>query len=153
MSKEQAIRFMLLTKEDKDLKQKYQGIVNKYEGKNLTKEEQEKIILEEVIPLAKSKGYDFSLGDFQELLQSAKKQLTDEELEQTVGGRGRFTDHKYVYTCELVTGDTTFFMYLFNRISGCANYEWNKSASNTGSCFDCMHLKKTESPYNMNTGQ
>ena len=33
MSKEQAMRFMLLTEVDEDLKQKYQGIVNKYEEK------------------------------------------------------------------------------------------------------------------------
>ena len=94
MSKEQAMRFMLLTEADEDLKREYRGIVNRYEVKNLTEQEQEKIILEEVIPLAKSKGYDFSLGDFQELLQPAKKQLTDEELDEAVGGRGQFSSQK-----------------------------------------------------------
>ncbi|MDD4169456.1 MAG: hypothetical protein PHD36_04220 [Desulfotomaculaceae bacterium] len=91
MSKEQAIRFMMLTERDEELKGKYQGIVNKYEGKNFTEEKRKKIILEEVIPLAKTKGFDFSTGDFQELLQPAKKQLTDEELDQAVGGRGVIT--------------------------------------------------------------
>ena len=50
--------------------------------------EQEKIILEEVIPLAKTKGFDFSTEDFQKLLQPAKKQLTDEELIKRLGVEG-----------------------------------------------------------------
>jgi hypothetical protein len=67
MPKENALRFMMLAKTHEDVKRQYKDILNKYVGKDLTKEEHERIILQEVIPLAKSMGFDFSLEDFQKL--------------------------------------------------------------------------------------
>ena len=119
MSKEQAMRFMLLTEADEDLKREYRGIVNRYEVKNLTEQEQEKIILEEVIPLASSKGFDLSTEDFKELLQPVKKQLIDAELDQAVGGRGQFFDPVggYTFFCELTPDDETFWRIYKGSVS------------------------------------
>lgn len=78
--------------------------------------------------------------------QAAKKQLTDGELEQAVGGREQYEDSRYVYTCELVVGYTSFILHLFHSGIKCAYYEWNKTASNSGLCFGCTHLKIDEKP-------
>lgn len=145
MSKEQAIRFLLLTERDEELKSKYKGIVNKYEGKNLTEEEYEKIIPAEVIPLAKSLGFDFSAGDFRELLQPVKKQLTDEELDEAVGGRGQFSRQfapiEFTYLCELAPDDETFRMYYEKYLHNCPNYEpLSQNSALTKCCDICKHI-------------
>lgn len=143
MPKEQVLRSIVFTERDEELRRKYQSIVDKYEGKGLTEEEYERAVWDEVISLAKGIGFDTGTGNFRELLYDSK-QLTDEELDAAVGGKGQFTrmdaDYTYTYSCELVTGDATFLLYLFNRIRGCANYQWDESASNTRSCADCKHL-------------
>ncbi|HCF70903.1 MAG TPA: hypothetical protein DER33_04835 [Syntrophomonas sp.] len=70
-----------------------------------------------MIPLARSTGFDF-----QELLQPVKKQLTDEELDKAVGGRGQFAE----FSCELALDDETFRMYYesFTR-NNCPSFEHN----------------------------
>ncbi|MGI6711838.1 MAG: hypothetical protein ACOX4L_03765 [Bacillota bacterium] len=144
MSKEQAISFLLLTVRDEELKRKYKGILNKYEGKSLTEGEQKKIILEEVIPLAKSLGFDFSTEDFRELLQPVKKLLTDEELDEAVGGRGQFSEVysilEFTYTCELAPDDETFRMYYMNNAQNCLSYEPLSQHIYKRCCDTCKHI-------------
>ncbi|MBP7331142.1 MAG: hypothetical protein BWY65_01033 [Firmicutes bacterium ADurb.Bin373] len=147
MSKEQALRFMLLTEGDEDLKREFRSIVNRYKVKNLTEQEQEKIILEEMIPLAGSKGFDLSTEDFKELLQSVEKQLTDAELGQAVGGRGQFlvpaTEH--IIFCELAPDDETFLrIYKGSGDVYCPSHEYIFRGMTYGrkSCSTCKHYQK-----------
>ena len=147
MSKEQAMRFMLLTEADEDLKREYRGIVNRYEVKNLTEQEQEKTILEEAIPLASSKGFDLSTEDFKELLQPVKKQLIDAELDQAVGGRGQFFDPVggYTFFCELTPDDETFWrIYKGSGRVYCPSHEYCFPGMPYGrkSCITCKHFQK-----------
>lgn len=147
MSKEQALRFMLLTEGDEDLKREFRSIVNRYKVKNLTEQEQEKIILEEMIPLAGSKGFDLSTEDFKELLQSVEKQLTDAELGQAVGGRGQFFDPVggYTFFCELTPDDETF-LRTYKGSGGvyCPSHEYRIPGMPYGrkSCITCKHFQR-----------
>lgn len=128
MSKEEVTRFLLFTEQFKELNGRYQGIVGKYEGKGLTDREYEKVISEEVIPLAESVGCHFSLAEFLETILSAGGQLTDDELDKAVGGRGEYTDVRHVpftisikYSCEMAPDDETF-ATRFHGYDGCPDY-------------------------------
>lgn len=146
MSKEQAIRFMLHIERDEELKRKYQDIKNKYEEKNLTKEEQEKIIMEEVIPLAKSMNFDFCTGDFQELLQPEKQQLNDEELDEVVGGSGQFISGNLKYSCEKIHNNEEFRRFAMAERNYCPFFEfgnqpWVTRTVGKNHCNNCLYFK------------
>lgn len=130
-SKEQAYRFMMFTEVNEDLKQRYQSIMSKFEGKDLTKEEQTEIIRTEVMPLAKSIGFDFGTEDFRELLQPATMQLTDEELDKAVGGLIEFTTvDKKRHVCYFLDNSLrsayAFRDYFFIEVGTCPHYVFKK---------------------------
>ncbi|MGI6358363.1 MAG: hypothetical protein ACOX2K_06705 [Bacillota bacterium] len=138
VAKQQALRFILLTEVDEELKQKYQDLTNQLERKQSTGEDWERIVLDQVIPLAKGVGFDFSVGDFREMLQLAHRQLTDEELNRAVGGAAQIGP----LSCELVPDKATFRARLKRWYdSECPHFsrQWDGTVSTT--CWDCKHLQ------------
>ncbi len=143
---------MLIVNKDEELKGKYTSIVNKCESEDLSDKEWDKVIQEELIPLAKATGFDISLEDFKSLQKLTAKNLADDELEQIVGGMGKFV--KYVYkipsylSCELAPNDQTFINY-YNANNppyegnGCLNFAFDlmRLGSNPRkACVCCKHL-------------
>jgi predicted ribosomally synthesized peptide with nif11-like leader len=93
MSKENAKNFMTALGKDKELKSAYLGVMVKYEDKSLSEDKWSKIVQEEVIPLAKERGYDFNTEEF-EALQKQTEKLSDEELDHVTGGSTQFATLK-----------------------------------------------------------
>jgi hypothetical protein len=102
MSKANAQKFIKLMEEDEKLKAQVEKIVGKHSKKNLTREAAEKLINEEIMPIAKQKGLEFT---YAELLNSNGK-LSDDELDKVVGGvtdgNGNWMTMCY-YCCNLWT--------------------------------------------------
>lgn len=103
MSKENVGRFLAFIQGNEEYKKKFECISNKYEGKKFTEKEKDKIILEEVIPIAKSIGYDFTVDEFHEVLKPVNRELTDEELDEAVGGRGQIIVYEKILCFEYAT--------------------------------------------------
>lgn len=89
MSQENLKRFNEAASRDESLKGKLAAIANRHGGQELDESQLYAVWEDEVLPLARSKGYDFTLEDVREL-QAAKSvrvnQLTDDELNAIVGG-------------------------------------------------------------------
>lgn len=72
--------------EDEAAKQKLQSVSQKLGTVN-SEEDAKKIITSELVPLAKSKGYNITAGEFIEFLKNANTELTDDALAMASGGR------------------------------------------------------------------
>lgn len=151
MSKENALRFMLLMDKDEELERNYGNIRVKYEDQHLSEEERDKIVLEEVIPLAKAAGFDLSLEDMKALYKPVGRELADEELDEVVGGRGEFTiTHqntigitRFTYYCELAPDNQTFIARKKASLGNdCPDYRWQGIGSNLDRCcIECVNFK------------
>ncbi|GEM_PF-2503611 len=96
MSKKNMLVFLTLLETDKDFKAKYDGIVQKYEGKDLPEAEKEKLMRKEFVHLAKSNGIEFSLEDFAEMGKPGIEEIPDDELDKATGGKVEFiAENKY----------------------------------------------------------
>lgn len=145
MSKENALRFMLLTEEDQALRDKCNGATDRCAGWVLTEEERERVIREEIMPAAKSVGCEFSLEEFLEALPGSRP-LADDELDKAVGGRGQYThtyrfptsSHSITYVCEKAPNDTAF-LRAFNG-GGCPWFERYCDFEGFPRCSLCKHL-------------
>ncbi len=146
MSKDNFFRFIMLTDLDKDLKKKYEEIMDKCKFKTLTKGNWDKVIKEELIPLAKENGFEFSLEDMKEQEKPTYGEISDDDLEQVAGGRAEYThtynfgkgDIRKKYSCEFASDESTFEL-IFNLNSRCPNYSERVSAG--VSCSSCNNLK------------
>ena len=65
MSMKNVMEFFEKVRTDKDLKSKYQDILDNLRGKSIT-EELLKTVEQELISLAKSAGYDFSVEELED---------------------------------------------------------------------------------------
>jgi predicted ribosomally synthesized peptide with nif11-like leader len=146
MSKENAIRFMMLRDKDDALKAGWSNIMGKYEGKNVSKDEWDKVLKEEVIPFAKEHGYDFSPEDLKELEKPAEGRLSDEELGRVAGGFGDWVIEGIRFYCDRVPDDQTFFKRVTGGSNnGCPDFivkenRWNEPRDNSISCPNCGNL-------------
>lgn len=93
MSIENAIGFFEKVRTDQDLKSKYQNILGSLREKSIT-EKLVKTVEQEVISLAKSTGYDFSVEELKDYKKTEPKQLSEEELDMIVGGKAEFKENK-----------------------------------------------------------
>ena len=150
MSKENAIRFMMVKDKDEAIKNAFDAIMGKYQGKILSKNDQDKVLKEEIIPLAKQYGYEFTLEDFAELQTEGK--LSDEELGQITGGRGEYSDSHTlnspfgpipvttVFSCDYASDNETFRTRCKYGDTNCPDFEYNGNGDRRKICYNCAHL-------------
>ncbi len=104
---------------------------------------------EEIIPLAKENGFDFSLEDMKELGKSNANTLSDDELEQVAGGRGQFSTSYSYYEqtiistlfCELAPDDSTFITLYNSFPNNCLDFVHVGCGSSHIFCGNCKHLQ------------
>ncbi len=130
MSKDDLIRFIMQTEVDKSLKEKYNVIMDKLKG--------DKAITEELIPLAKENGFEFSLEDMKELWKDPKTELSDDELERVAGGEFRF---RFVQICKANVDQATFKLYRAQDTNECPNYVIKFSPPTPRACLTCINYE------------
>jgi predicted ribosomally synthesized peptide with nif11-like leader len=90
MSKENVKKFYEALAEDKALQAKSIAIGKKYEGQKLDEAQSNLIYQEELVPLAKDAGYDFTLAELKEYgaadKESGMREVSEEELAAVAGG-------------------------------------------------------------------
>ncbi|HEX2926372.1 MAG TPA: hypothetical protein VHP38_08985 [Ruminiclostridium sp.] len=152
MAKETALRFMMIVEKDKEIRIAFDSIMGKYEGKNLSKDEWDKVIQNEVIPFAKKYGYDFTPEDLAELQKTAGGKMSDEELDRVVGGRGEFSqiDKGWIYTmilttfCDFMPDDQTFKTRYEEFPTDCPDYVWDGTPGcSKRMCANCAHCQNS----------
>jgi len=147
MSKENAVRFMMMKDKDEDMKSAYDDIIRKYEGKKLSKAEWDMAIQEEVIPLAKKYGFDFTPENFTELLKTADGKLSDEELGEVVGGQGQFSVRHQrgmpfgdtTTYCDCAPDDATFITRYGQSPTDCPDYVCSNTDAPQRTCRHCKN--------------
>jgi hypothetical protein len=155
MSKENAIRFLMAKDKDEGLKSAFKTIMDKYAG-NLSEDEIDKMLQEEIIPLAKEYGYDFTPEDFKELQKPDAHRLSDEKLDGVTGGRGQFvvpgvTKELNLFTitlsCDFMPCDEIFKRYLDQKQNGC-NY-FVPAGTQVHACKSCANLRALRKDQNV----
>ncbi len=150
MSKENALRFMIVKDKDKTIKKDMNAIMGRYERKNLSEDEWDGVLKEEIIPLAKKYGYDFTPEDLKELQNLTEGELSDEELDEVAGGQGQITltfrnrYHSimtYKATCDYMPDDQTFRMRYDQYPTDCPNYVWFGNGNNVPTCKGCANCR------------
>jgi hypothetical protein len=105
--------------------------MGKYERKKLSEDEWDYILKEEIMPLAKKNGFDFTQEDFEQLQNPIEGKLSEEELDKVTGGRGEITlsfrnkyHHNITYHayCDYVPDDQTFRMRYDQNPTDCPNF-------------------------------
>lgn len=151
MSRENAIRFMMMKDKDEGLKNAFDAVMGKYEGIILSKDDQDQVFREEIIPFAREYGYDLSPEDLGELQTEGK--LSEEELDQITGGKGETSCSYSIYgiygpvtmtvidSCDYAPDNETF----INRFTGwpdanCPDYVYCGSGPDYRRCPSCAHL-------------
>ena len=90
MSKENVRLFNEKVSADKALQGKLHALNERHEGEELSDEKMMRIYEEDVLPLARECGFDFSMEDLKEyarvLSQSSPGELTEDELDAVAGG-------------------------------------------------------------------
>jgi len=90
VSVENIKRFYDALAKDEALRNMFKEIAKKYEGQKPDDEQADSICEKELIPFAKSAGYDFTLEELKEYSRDAAKpatrQLSEEELAAVAGG-------------------------------------------------------------------
>jgi hypothetical protein len=131
MSKENVLLFMMNKDKNENLKSAYDSVLSKHQGKNLSEDEWDGVLIEEIIPLAKKCGFDFTPEDLKELQKPAEGELSDKELDGVNGGRGEITltfRNRYHHTmtykayCDYAPDDQTFRMRYDQYPTDCPNY-------------------------------
>jgi len=91
MSKENVKLFYEALAKDKALQEKAIAIGKKYESQKLDDAKTNFIYQQELVPLAKDAGYDFTLAELQEYASEIKKpgmrEVSEEELTAVAGGQ------------------------------------------------------------------
>ncbi|HHW47907.1 MAG TPA: Nif11 family protein [Clostridiaceae bacterium] len=92
MSEENVKLFYEMLAENRDLQEKVKKAGEKYTGQNMDKETVELIMQNELLPLAKEAGFEFTLEELKEFAQinyqGETGMLSDDELNAVVGGAG-----------------------------------------------------------------
>jgi hypothetical protein len=154
MSIENAMGFFEKVRTDQDLKSKYQDILGNLREKSIT-EKLVKTVEQEVISLAKSAGYDFSVEELKDYKKIAPKQLSEEELDMIVGGRGEFEENmgvfKKTHICNCNNIDTNIFKNHFNASwdNNCPYYIKLPGSRDfyTSKCHSCKNYDYNFDPY------
>ena len=149
MSKENAMRFLMAKDKNENIKSALDTVLSKYEGINLSGDDWDKVLQEEVIPLAKTNGYDFSPKDLKEIQSDAGEKLSDEELDGISGGSGQFTIwHSFyskfviirnIISCKYVPDDATFESRYYATQTDCSYYQYSGCGANIPSCVCCAN--------------
>jgi len=90
VSQESLTSFYETLSRDESLKAKLQAIVSAHPEQTVDESQRERLWENEILPLAKSEGFDFTLADVKALQAAERRQtgpLADEELDAVVGGR------------------------------------------------------------------
>jgi hypothetical protein len=153
MSKENAIRFLILKDKDESLKNAFDAIMGKYEGENISGDDLGKVICEEIIPLAKGYGYDLTPEDFMGLKKTPPERLEDEELDMVAGGRGQIDEYFTGATATILanticcncTPDNQTFITRYNIYSDnhCPDYSYVGRGRDQRICPCCKNLDVT----------
>jgi hypothetical protein len=154
MSKENALRFMIIKDKDESIKNAYDSVIGKHREKNLSEAEQDNVLREEIVSLAKQCGFDFTPQEMIDLKETAKGKLSDEELDEIVGGRGGFSrslsitfDFPHLYNltattcCDSAPDDNTFRKRYMQSITDCPNYIWSNYGSDYHACNTCKNCR------------
>ncbi|MEA4887903.1 MAG: hypothetical protein VB070_00345 [Clostridiaceae bacterium] len=149
MSKKNAVKFMMAKSKDEKIKSDFDAILCKYQGKNLSSDEQDNM-LEEIRRLAEEYGYDFSPEDLMELQKNAEGKLSDDDLSEVTGGKGCIIYSPYwwqstdVFSCEYVKDDVAFLDYYLQKDTNCPDYEertYGICGSSAHQCSGCTHFR------------
>ena len=135
MSKENVIRFMSLKEKDEELRRGYIGILEKYTGEELSQDEWDRIMLEEIIPFAKENGYDFTPEDVNELQKPAREGLSDEDLGQVVGGTRGFS-----IACAVENYQTFMFYFTGKQFNNCPSFTSQPGSPAIKLCVYCKNF-------------
>ena len=92
MSKENAKLFYEELAKNEALHEKFEVIGKKYEGQTSDEVQMDLIYQNEILPIAKESGFEFTLAEFkeykQEVTQPQSGKLSDDELDNVAGGQG-----------------------------------------------------------------
>ena len=92
MSKENAKLFYEELAKNEALQEKFKVIGKKYEGQTSDEVQMDLIYQNEILPIAKESGFEFTLAEFkeykQEVTQPQSGKLSDDELDNVAGGQG-----------------------------------------------------------------
>jgi hypothetical protein len=140
MSKENAVRFMLIRNRNEKIKSEYDDILSKYQGKKLSEDEQENV-MNEICQLGEKYGLAFTLEDLKKLEDKADQALSEDELDEVNGGRGSlYSTPNTCVTCNYVKDDSTF-DYYFTLGNECPDFNDNGFGYSACDCWFCTHLK------------
>ncbi|HEX2925336.1 MAG TPA: hypothetical protein VHP38_03615 [Ruminiclostridium sp.] len=150
MSKENAIRFLMAKNKDECVKSAFNTIMDQYAGRYLSEDERDKILREEIIPMAKKHGYDLTPEDFNDLKKTAPERLEDEELDMVAGGRGQIDEYLIGTTATILTDtiycncapDNQTFIMRYNIYSDnhCPDYSYVGRGRDQRICPCCKNL-------------
>ncbi|PKM76285.1 MAG: hypothetical protein CVU90_13180 [Firmicutes bacterium HGW-Firmicutes-15] len=144
MSKENAMRFFKLVEENHELKEKYLTVIIKYFRQKLSQEEQDKIFVGEILPLAREAGFEFTLDELKELETSSQSaQLSDEELEKVVAGAdGAYSVDMWCDVADNSTMEKSLLAGIgnYDGMYKCPKYEVDKNYRYSYNCRTCKNF-------------
>lgn len=114
MSTNQFKHFMQYVENNEELKKKVEAVLKEYAGAKLTAKEMESIIRERIQPLAASAGFKIDPADMPYQFKAKETTpLTENELEEAVGGRGQLEQKNglqgyEIHWCEIAPDDEFF---------------------------------------------
>jgi hypothetical protein len=144
MSKENAVQFITLVEENDELKEKYFGLIIKYFGQKLSQHEQDKIFIDEILPMAKEAGFEFTLDEFKQTQTSSiGAQLSNEELEKVVAGAdGAYSADMWCDVADNSTMEKALLAGIgnYDGMYKCPKFEPDKNYRYSYSCRTCKNF-------------
>ena len=124
MSVENIKRFYDALAKDEALQDKFKALVKKYEGQKPDEGQFDAIYEKDLLPFAKSAGYDFTLEElkgYRDAVKPGTRQLSEEELAAVAGGGP--------CVCVIIG----YGSFSSGQQCGCVGYGWGQDGSHT--CF------------------
>lgn len=146
MDKNKVLDFFDYLKNDKESAEKFKTITEKLSTvKN--EESAKKLLEEELIPFAKSKGYDITYEDFLNFTKTQETELSDDILEMASGGRSEFWNRIGQSLLIFGTGAGLFAGATFSATGGFGGGK-SKSSDNRPAAVQTVDQNRTKSSIN-----
>ncbi len=146
MDKNKVLDFFDYLKNDKESAEKFKTITEKLSTvKN--EESAKKLLEEELIPFAKSKGYNITYEDFLNFTKTQETELSDDILEMASGGRSEFWNRIGQSLLIFGTGAGLFAGATFNAMGGFGGGK-SKSSDNRPAAVQTVDQNRTKSSIN-----
>lgn len=136
MSKENAVRFLMRLEWDGDLKTRYLSAANKMQ--KIDDVEKGKLFEQEIQPIAREAGCDFSFDEWKEFQVSPQDgELSDDDLDKVVGGEGQLYTSVWLHCTKYEDPEyirKSMKEYLTYK---CPGYEYHPHFGMTYRCDSC----------------